>query len=643
MNQSDLFKSTVRIRNEVNKILQKGILFSENEKSRLRKDFKKSLKINDLLGNFKYHFFFIALITGIIIFIILLSTLSVEIYIYFLIFFAIVAFSLLMGYIGSFIIKKNRNMTLEDFIDFYFDKLVDWTKNKIDNNTKDKNLNRILFENLISCFYDVVQYKRKSLWNLNLKNAKFKNMINAEKNTDLLKLSISLFEVVFKDKRRYNKKGILIISKIFQPFLFLSKNYVLCEYINRLDKHFFRDTNINPSEFYKVELKNIKLSKKIHVTENYLEKNQNVLDLFENLWEAKNTTQIYYNGKSSVRLSHTNRTNRSEINKKNENNNSHFVLSITNRGLNKSGGEKKLTKAEIKKDLANYTNVDFDEFATMMNDNQKENLKKNEIVYENEIRFTETHQELIGESFDVERNDKQDNIQELHTGEIKKENIITVQNFEFPVEQIQKPKTKDPLVERLLSIEDEDLSNFKIVLKKKETEIYKKMSDGSPVILLRTHTVLNYPAENLYFLLYNLDERSKWDKMFKQMKVVKLIDDKTDIVYGYVKSPPFVSDRDFVQKRVCFEDYEGIDYILAFEHYESEEFPPIKKVIRAETIISGYILRRDGPNRTKVSLIAQTDIKGTIPKYLFNKLSAKAPLQWIGKFEKALANYNKGD
>lgn len=629
MNQSELFKSTLRIRNEVDKILQKGIIFSENEKSRLRKNFKKSLQIKDLLGSFKYHFFFIALIISIIIFIILLATLSVEIYVYFFIFFGIIGFSFLMGYIGSFITKSNRNMILEDFIDFYFDKLVDWTKKEIDH-SDDKNLNRILFENLISCFYDVIQYKRISLWNLNLKNNVFRKMVSSKKYVELIKLSISLFEVVFTKNKRYNKKGILIISKIFQPFLFISKNYVLCEYINRLDKHFFRDTNINPSEFYKVEIKKIKLKKKIHVNQDYLKKNQNVLDLFENLWETKEATQLLYNGKTSLRLTHTNR------NSENANNKSHYVTSMTNRTLKKSIIEKDLSNNNVKT-LSNYENPGFEEFAEIMNNNQKEKIKKNDIVF---MKKNKSEDSIIENSFDISINSKKNLIQELKNGEIKKQNLLEVNNFEFPLEKRQVPKTSDPLIEKLLAIEKEDLSIYKLVLKKGKTRIYKKMKEGSPVILLRTHTTLDYSAEKMFHLLYNLDERSKWDKVFS-MKIVKIIDEKTDIIYGYVKGPPFISDRDFVQKRVTFKGYQGIDFVIGFEHFESEEFPKIKKAIRAETIISGYVIRKVSKDKTDISLIAQTDIKGVIPKYIFNKLSQKAPLDWIKKFEKALAKFNK--
>ncbi len=199
----------------------------------------------------------------------------------------------------------------------------------------------------------------------------------------------------------------------------------------------------------------------------------------------------------------------------------------------------------------------------------------------------------------------------------------------------------DPLIDRLLEIEKMDLSQFKTVLSNDEAKIYKQQEDGDPVVLLRTDFVIEYPASIIYTLLCDLNERSKWDTVFTSMKVLKIINDNTDIAYMYLKAPLMVSDRDFVSKRVIFKNFLDIDYCVALTNYESEEFPPKKKVIRAETIISGYILRKITEDKTRLCTFSKTDIKGSIPKYLINKLGQKAPLNWLKKFKKALSKYTK--
>jgi len=64
--------------------------------------------------------------------------------------------------------------------------------------------------------------------------------------------------------------------------------------------------------------------------------------------------------------------------------------------------------------------------------------------------------------------------------------------------------------------------------------------------------------------------------------------------------------------------------------------PVKKKVVRAETIISGYFIEsiRDNPPKTLVSIISQTDIKGSIPTMIVNAVAQKAPIEWVNNLTK---------
>ena len=43
---------------------------------------------------------------------------------------------------------------------------------------------------------------------------------------------------------------------------------------------------------------------------------------------------------------------------------------------------------------------------------------------------------------------------------------------------------------------------------------------------------------------------------------------------------------------------------MGFENYEDDEFPPLKGVIRADTIISGYIIRGINEQETTITIIS---------------------------------------
>ena len=93
-----------------------------------------------------------------------------------------------------------------------------------------------------------------------------------------------------------------------------------------------------------------------------------------------------------------------------------------------------------------------------------------------------------------------------------------------------------------------------------------------------------------------------------------------------------VQDRDFVQQRKIWKDLP--DEKSALIHFKSVEHPnaPVNpKTIRATTIISGYFITSvsDNPNKTMIYIISQTDIKGSIPKWIVNSVSQRAPGDWI--------------
>ena len=64
--------------------------------------------------------------------------------------------------------------------------------------------------------------------------------------------------------------------------------------------------------------------------------------------------------------------------------------------------------------------------------------------------------------------------------------------------------------------------------------------------------------------------------------------------------------------------------------------PENPKFVRAETIISGYFIKTVSinPIKTLVSIIAQTDIKGSIPNFIVNNVSQKAPKEWVNNLMK---------
>ena len=89
-----------------------------------------------------------------------------------------------------------------------------------------------------------------------------------------------------------------------------------------------------------------------------------------------------------------------------------------------------------------------------------------------------------------------------------------------------------------------------------------------------------------------------------------------------------------MQKRIKIENYPDPGMICM--HYSSVEHDlcPIKpEYIRAETLISGYIIREIGEDLCEVSMISKTNILGILPISVFSKLASKSPDKWINNLK----------
>lgn len=194
---------------------------------------------------------------------------------------------------------------------------------------------------------------------------------------------------------------------------------------------------------------------------------------------------------------------------------------------------------------------------------------------------------------------------------------------------------EDNIPEEFLDLQmavEEDVSHWNRAYKNNDVIVYKKKTEGTPLVLIKAIATLRGFTKDIVFeAIYDTDVRQSWDKVFDKFEVVEETEDHT-VLYYVIKAPIGISNRDFLQSRTVRYDWpkKGVTY-MHFKSIDHPQKPPVKKIIRAETIMSGYIFEQiqDDPPITKLIIISQNDIKGLIPKYLVNLASGKAPKQWI--------------
>ncbi|CDI85877.1 phosphatidylcholine transfer protein, putative [Eimeria praecox] len=133
------------------------------------------------------------------------------------------------------------------------------------------------------------------------------------------------------------------------------------------------------------------------------------------------------------------------------------------------------------------------------------------------------------------------------------------------------------------------------------------------------------------------------DTTFADYRVIEEDVDGCEMIYCVMKAPFPISNRDFLQwRRTAEVPEEGIVKMM-LRSADHPSVPEKSGCVRAETLMSGYLMRRcpEDPNSSTLFIVAQTDVKGLIPKWLVNSAAAKAPLGWVEALRRACSQYMK--
>ena len=593
---------------ETNKLIKnKEILIKEKDIKKYKVSFRKILITKELLDNFRTIGFFLGIMLACIFLILVYffkkNKSALFIFTMLCIALAIIIF---IGFLGSKLSKKKKIIVIEKIIDYVFKRLVKWTFSRL-NLTKPEQLNkrRCLIENLMINYYEFVNFKELEYKN-DFQRSIFESIFNDKNNIKAIKISLKLLRILFTQNNKYIKNALKLFENIYMPIVYLSINDEINNLINLEKEKFELDTKIkilnqlknkNLYDFFEMNFKKNLLDKKLNKDFKYdQEKNGSFFD------------------KSSKVIIDRNIFNKSE-----------YVFTLF----------QDLWRVSHVYNNHDWNTIKYSPFNSL-NHSLKVSLKN--ITKDFESSLKNIKQDFETNPLLIENNKKNIQLEKKKSNEIIQEEVIVEKEIE----------KHDIVLQNLLDVKSAPTHQFKTILEKKNIKIFKKIDKKDPVILVKSITQLKHKPENVYELLFNLEIRAKWDRIFSKWEIKKIIDENTDVIYSYIKAPFIVTDREFLQKRLSYKNIiienEKFDYIIAFGNYNSNEFPVSKNIIRADTKVSGYIMKKiviDGKEGTELTMISKTDIKGLIPKSLVSHHAKKKPVSWAMNFEKALEKHSK--
>lgn len=228
--------------------------------------------------------------------------------------------------------------------------------------------------------------------------------------------------------------------------------------------------------------------------------------------------------------------------------------------------------------------------------------------------------------------------------------VVTIFCIVFRRKRTDKPATATPEPKqekhaeyfneliRLIAEDEDQNPRWKLMKKMPNISIYKMLSDNSAIAIIKARAIITDASPSKVFqAIWDGEVRKKWDTVLKRFEILEKIDETTDLIRFYAESPlpSLVSNREFVQMRCCRDTERG--KVIVYWSVDKPEIPVPEGVVRANTIISGYIIERDesNPNNTRLDFISQNDVRGSIPPQLINTFAPRKASDWIKKLMSA--------
>lgn len=210
----------------------------------------------------------------------------------------------------------------------------------------------------------------------------------------------------------------------------------------------------------------------------------------------------------------------------------------------------------------------------------------------------------------------------------------------------QKPENSlfsflESTMNKAIEIFERDDSKFTVVKKKKNLLLGKVIEEGNPVVLIRARQILPVNHQIVFETLFNIESRSKWDKVVLESSIQKEFDPCTDLIYSTGPKFALSTQRDFLMIRRIYKNLRGYDSIILTKSIEDPIKPVVKKRVRADCQVGASLIKKLGPDKTMLGVIMQIDIKGLVPKMIVNMIAPSQSGNWFKTFEKEIQRQKK--
>jgi len=172
-----------------------------------------------------------------------------------------------------------------------------------------------------------------------------------------------------------------------------------------------------------------------------------------------------------------------------------------------------------------------------------------------------------------------------------------------------------------------------------KTRVQRK-NTSDPIYPVRV--VTSFPdlePEVLYDIFHDHEYRAVWDQNMIEGKVLYQLDPRNEIGYYAAKCPPPIASRDFLNQRSWRARSEAGEWIIMNHSVEHPDHPEKKGFVRANSILTGYLVLRRPEGGSKFTYYSQSDMKGWIPSWVINSTMSTFAPKMVDKLYQAAVEY----
>ncbi|KAJ8015688.1 hypothetical protein DPEC_G00028710 [Dallia pectoralis] len=131
--------------------------------------------------------------------------------------------------------------------------------------------------------------------------------------------------------------------------------------------------------------------------------------------------------------------------------------------------------------------------------------------------------------------------------------------------------------------------------------------------------ITDVSAATMYDVIHDGQYRKSWDPAMVESFDIARLSPNAEVGYYSWACPRPLKNRDVVTLRSW--QITGDEYMIVNYSVKHPKYPPKKDLVRAISVLTGYLMKSTGPNSCSFTYLSQADPKGSLPKWVVNKAS----------------------